>query len=448
MTESIGLKFREAAFRARLQTFAIVNYQHVNIRDFLSDAYHLFEREIRSVLTDHPTIKVTCCLSVVFQKIVVNSNQLLDQNRAVTNEDDLYQDADRMEIDEEVTQDIQNVRKEKQTIYIYSENSIIDTETDLQQLFLEKVVNYLMPKVDDVIMQGSGFTLSSINELAVQVNQFDPLRGSSYIKLPKFLADKRAIVNVNNDDKMCFKWAILSALFPAKKNTERKISYERYEDELDFTGIQFPMQLNHISKFEKQNPSISINVYMFDPVLKKVYPLRLTKEVVLKHIHLLLLSHNVRSKYPEESSPKTHYCWIKNLSRLTSSQLSNHNGRCYLCDRCLNSFRSEQKLELHRIDCNKKNNCQIEMPTVGDDIVKFMNIKNQVECPFIIYSDIEAMLKKPTENFCKSGSTVAIQKHEIYSIGYYLKCSYDDTLSYYKANRGPNCMDWFVNELL
>lgn len=28
-----------------------------------------------------------------------------------------------------------------------------------------------------------------------------------------------------------------------------------------------------------------------------------------------------------------------------------------------------------------------------------------------------------------------------------LKCSYDDTKSFYKAKRGTDCMDWFVNEL-
>lgn len=32
-------------------------------------------------------------------------------------------------------------------------------------------------------------------------------------------------------------------------------------------------------------------------------------------------------------------------------------------------------------------------------------------------------------------------------MGYYLKCSFDDSLSYYNAKRGRNCLDWFVKEL-
>lgn len=70
-----------------------------------------------------------------------------------------------------------------------------------------------------------------------------------------------------------------------------------------------------------------------------------------------------------------------------------------------------------------------------------------METPFIIYADVEALLKKPTEEFCKSGSTTAYQEHEVYSIGYYLKCSFDESASFYKAKRGPDCIDWFIAEL-
>ena len=43
------------------------------------------------------------------------------------------------------------------------------------------------------------------------------LGGSSYIPLPKFLAAKKAIVNLKNEDDECFKWAITRALNPVEK---------------------------------------------------------------------------------------------------------------------------------------------------------------------------------------------------------------------------------------
>ena len=44
-----------------------------------------------------------------------------------------------------------------------------------------------------------------------------PLGGSSYIPLSKFLAAKKAIINLKNEDDECFKWAITRALNPVEK---------------------------------------------------------------------------------------------------------------------------------------------------------------------------------------------------------------------------------------
>lgn len=437
MSSRIEIEFRETAFSLRMLTFAVVNREHIDIKEFLTDAYGHFESEIKKLLNIHSTVKVNCVFSATFEKDIIQN--VIQDARLSENED-------AMEIDEaEVPREL----KEKQTLYIHTSSMVIGESTDLISLFKDSVINSIVQKVDDAVLQGSGFKLSTINELIVQVNRLDPLKGSSFIQLPKHLTKKKAIVNVKNGDNMCFKWAVLSALFPATKNVDRIGSYIQYENELNFAGIEFPVHTKHISKFEKLNPSISINVYMYDSSNEKVFPIRLTDEVKQNHIHLLLMSHALPNENPETVNTKTHYCWIKNLSRLVSKQLSNHNGKCHMCDRCLNSFHSLRKLVLHRIDCTRQNHCQIEMPIPGGDTIKFTNIRNQVECPFIIYADVEALLKKPEEEFCKKkeSKTVALQEHVVYSVGYYLKCSYDDSLSYYKAKRSPDCVDWFANEL-
>lgn len=45
--------------------------------------------------------------------------------------------------------------------------------------------------------------------------------------------------------------------------------------------------------------------------------------------------------------------------------------------------------------------------------------------------------------FCK----VIAQKHISCGISYYLKCSYDHSLSKIKLIRGGNCIDWFIDQL-
>ena len=60
------------------------------------------------------------------------------------------------------------------------------------------------------------------------------------MELPKKLKAKKAIINVQNRDEECLRWAIKAALFPPPPGVKvtRTSSYPT-EDGLDFTGIDF-----------------------------------------------------------------------------------------------------------------------------------------------------------------------------------------------------------------
>lgn len=270
-SSKVDFEHRDSAFSRRMLTFAVVNRGHIDIKDFLLDAYSHFEHNIRIILEMHTRVKVNTCFCATFEKIITSS---------VENEQDEQIDEDNHK----------QPKVEKQNIYIHTKSVPIERYTDLYTHFMEMVLDTILSKVDDVVMRGSGFTLSCINELLVQVNKFDPLRGSSYIKLPKVLANKHAIVNVKNRDEKCFMWAILSAIFPQVNNPQRQSCYVRYNNHLNFSGIDFPVKVRDIDKFEKLNIDISVNVYIYDAKRDKIMPLRVTKEVKRQHIHLLLLS--------------------------------------------------------------------------------------------------------------------------------------------------------------
>ena len=79
--------------------------------------------------------------------------------------------------------------------------------------------------------------------------KFEPLGGSSYIPLPKFLAAKKAIINLRNEDDECFKWAITRALNPVEKNSERIDGKLRETSKtLNWEGLKFPVNLSDIYK--------------------------------------------------------------------------------------------------------------------------------------------------------------------------------------------------------
>ena len=74
--------------------------------------------------------------------------------------------------------------------------------------------------------------------------KYEPLDGSSYIPLPSFLAAKKAIVNLKNDDDDCVKRAITRALNPVEKNSERIDQNLREKSEvLNWEGLKFAFRI-------------------------------------------------------------------------------------------------------------------------------------------------------------------------------------------------------------
>ena len=69
--------------------------------------------------------------------------------------------------------------------------------------------------------EGSGWRFHSIIRLELHTVSYNPLRGETWVALPKELANKGAIINLKNEDNKCFMWNVLRALNPKRKNSER-----------------------------------------------------------------------------------------------------------------------------------------------------------------------------------------------------------------------------------
>ena len=89
----------------------------------------------------------------------------------------------------------------------------------------------------------------------VDVANFKPLKGGTFIELPKILKDKKFAVNIKNKDNMCLLWAILAFLYPPPpgKNLHRPSSYPNPKKVLNLQGINFPTPISQITNIEKQN---------------------------------------------------------------------------------------------------------------------------------------------------------------------------------------------------
>jgi len=66
--------------------------------------------------------------------------------------------------------------------------------------------------------------------LTLNINKYYPIRSSGHIEFPGPIAHHEACINVGTDDEMCFKWAVLSGLYPAKKDAQRKTKCVEHEN--------------------------------------------------------------------------------------------------------------------------------------------------------------------------------------------------------------------------
>jgi len=70
--------------------------------------------------------------------------------------------------------------------------------------------------------------------------------------------------------------------------------------------------------------------------------------------------------------------------------------------RCLHYFSLCKKLQLHEVNCQKINDCAIRLSE--DEWLEFDNYSNWERVPFIVYTDLECVLRK-TESDKKDASS-------------------------------------------
>ena len=243
-----------------------------------------------------------------------------------------------------------------------------------------------------------------------------PLRGSTFLPLPSKISTKKAVINMKNNDDQCFKWSVVRALHPVDIHPERITKELKDQSErLDWSGLKFPVKLDQIVIFEKFNPQISINVFGFEGV---VYPLRLSKRKNDQTINLLLIS----------DGEKQHYCLIKSLSRLLSSQVSGHKESNSFCLNCLNHFPNGEKLKIHEEYCLKNQAIRIEMPEKGS-FISFIHHNRSIKVPFVVYADFEAFTEEIpiSEQNDKFSFTQKYQRHRPSGFCYKIVC-FDEQL--------------------
>ena len=121
-----------------------------------------------------------------------------------------------------------------------------EKEINLEGTDENEIYDVMIDRIEEEIQKverapNTGWRFHSVINLELHTAEWVPLRGSSYIELPKELKNKKAIINMKNDDNKCFLWCVLRALNPGSINPERlDKKLKEKENTLNMEGIGYP----------------------------------------------------------------------------------------------------------------------------------------------------------------------------------------------------------------
>ena len=274
-----------------------------------------------------------------------------------------------------------NDKKIQKNGYFNSTTDLIINKTDIK-LAIQASQQQILNKITQWISEGSGWTILSIENHYINIVNYNPLKGSSYIELPQELRNSaKGLINMKNKDNECFRWCHIRHLNPQDKDPQRiKKTDKQYIEKLDYSSIEFPVTVKQINKIEKQN-NICINLFGYEE--KQKFPIYISKEKYQDHMELLLII----------EGENKHYVLIKDFNKFMFNQ-TKHEHRKYFCMYCLQCFTREDILTEHKNNCISINGKQaINMPKKGDKVF-FKNYRKQLPVPFVIYADFEALTEK------------------------------------------------------
>ena len=245
---------------------------------------------------------------------------------------------------------------------------------------VDEMINHMKEQVENPALLNSRLVFDEILFTNIDFHQLNLTRGSSYVPLPEWLDNKKAIKNPRNENQECFKWAVIAASRWEEigKNPQRISNLKKFEKDFDWSGIKFTVPVKDIKGFKFKN-RISINLLAIED--RDIYICRKGGNYE-RAINLMIIDNN--------------YDTIKSLGRLLSSKNSKHKGKEYFCMNCLQGFQQESSRDEHMRYCLDNETVKVEM-THKKQIVEFCNGQYQFKVPFIMYADFESLLESIQE---------------------------------------------------
>ena len=290
---------------------------------------------------------------------------------------------------------------------------IVNNKHELERR-ITSATEKVLDSYDNYMRMGSGWFLVEVLQMKLNIYKYKPLRGGCIAsKLPEPYDKMRGILTFEQTgDQKCFLYCVLAHLYPQKTKKNDFLQYKKYETKLKTESLSFPVGINEITTFEKDN-DLSINVYVLEKEDEGVTAksIRVSENCDNANAHINLLLH------------KKHFHLITNIS--TFLRYRNKHRR-WQCSRCLTFHSCQENLANHRKFCNdKRNGTSLQFPRHGERQM-FKNVQNIPKAPFVMYCDLETYASSVSESQKGEGKTKKEAKHKAMAFGLYCVCSEEE----------------------
>lgn len=179
------IKDEPSMFNSYINSYSISNIKLKGLKG-LSHLKYQYEK-LNTFLSNNPNMKILIAVYVIFEE--------LDDDGEVVGETVKDMRSRRYEVHN--SDDLQDTLN----------NTAADIELQIEQKQLHK----------------SKFRIKGIDKIVINYDRYNPTRGGSYVELPKWIADKKACINIKNEDNKCAKYSIQCDVHKIhEKKTPRK----------------------------------------------------------------------------------------------------------------------------------------------------------------------------------------------------------------------------------
>jgi len=125
-----------------------------------------------------------------------------------------------------------------------------------------------------------------------------------------------------------------------------------------------------------------------------------------------------------QDGEKSHYVWIKKMSRLIAIQ-SKHESEAFVCPHCVHPFTTRVAFRRHFLDCSKHERQHLKFPDEKHEKLFWKAHAKTQMYPFVIYADFESCLI-PVNNEQVAGTTHAVTEHIPFGFCAYTVCKFKE----------------------